>query len=95
MRKVFIILAVALMSVFDTGIATSQLPAVSAQDEKDNIEGTNFTIVPRANYHRSYWVIRIADGEIIGYAPWDIERRRWTLFNLYGQVQGFFAGDTG
>ncbi len=95
MRKISVILVSWILSLLATGVAMSQLPAVSAEDEKDNIEGTNFTIVPRSNYHRSYWIIRIKDGEIIGYAPWDIERRRWTLFNLYGQYRGFLQATLG
>ena len=95
MSRLFMIFFTGLISLLLTVPAMCQLPSVSAQDDKDNIEGTNFTIVPRLNYERSYWIIRIKDGEIIGYAPWDIERRRWTLFNLYGDYRGFIQATTG
>ncbi len=76
-------------------VSFSQLPAVSGMDERDNIDGTNFKIVPRVNYLRSNWIVRISDGEIIGYAPWEIEQRRWTLFNLHGQYRGFIQATMG
>ncbi len=95
MKRIFVIISVCWTLVFATGAALSQLPPVSAEDYRDNIDGTNFTLIPRLNYARSYWIIRIKDGEIIGYAPWDIERRRWSLFNLHGQYRGFIQATIG
>lgn len=77
------------------GISTAQLPNVNAEDDKDNIDGTNFTLVPRGNYYKTYWIIRIKDSEIIGYSPWDVEKRRWNLFNLYGQYRGYIQATLG
>ena len=95
MKRSFISFLVCTICLFGAGISTGQLPSVSGEDERDNIDGTNFTIVPRLNYSRSYWIVRIKDGEIIGYAPWDIERRRWTLFNLHGNYRGFIQATLG
>lgn len=32
---------------------------------------------------------------IIGYAPWDKIKRRWTLFNLHGEYRGFIQATIG
>lgn len=95
MKRTFVIFSIYLISFLATDSAMSQLPSVSAEDDRDNIDGTNFTLIPRLNYERSYWVVRIKDGEIIGYSPWDIERRRWNLFNLYGNYRGFIQATIG
>ena len=47
------------------------------------------------NYTDNYWVIRIRDDKIVGYAPWDKINRRWTLFNLHGDYRGFIQAIIG
>lgn len=94
-KKLTLIVLAAIVMLTLPGISKAQLPSVSARDDKDNIDGTNFRIVKRPNYAGSYWIIRIADDEIIGYAPWDVVKRRWELYNLYGEYRGFMQATIG
>ncbi len=63
--------------------------------ERGNITEANFKIVPRPNYEGAQWIVNDADNKIIGYAPWDAVKRRWTMFNLRGQYQGFLQATIG
>jgi hypothetical protein len=69
-------------------------PIVSDKMKEELVEA-NFIIVPRPNYAGSFWIIDQADNNIVGYAPWDKIKRRWTLFNLRGDYQGFIQANTG
>ncbi len=62
---------------------------------KDELTEANFLILPRPNYQGSYWLIDQATNDIVGYAPWDALKRRWTLFNLRGEYQGFMQATIG
>jgi len=64
--------------------------------EPDEIlDEADFYIEPRPNYQGSYWVIDQKSRKIIGYAPWDAVKRRWTLFNLGSQYRGFLQATMG
>jgi hypothetical protein len=63
--------------------------------DKDEITAANFNIVPRPNYEGAQWIVNEADNKIIGYAPWDAVKRRWTMFNLRGLYQGFLQATIG
>jgi hypothetical protein len=70
------------------------IDALHPPDEKDITEGTDFYLTP-AEYADKYWVTRIPDRQIVGYAPWDRVKRRWTLFNLHGDYRGFIQATIG
>ncbi len=61
----------------------------------DELVEADFRIVPRPNYQGSFWIIDQKDNNIVGYAPWDKVKRRWTLFNLRGNYQGFIQATIG
>lgn len=65
------------------------------ESRKEALEQADFYLIPRPNYHNSYWIIDQKDNEIVGYGPWDAVKRRWTLFNLMGQYQGFIQATIG
>ncbi|MGP8284193.1 MAG: hypothetical protein ACLQT6_15955 [Desulfomonilaceae bacterium] len=89
------------LSLFLYGLSLVQaqeLPYIDAlhpPDEKDITENTHFKITPMLNYTDNYWVIRIRDDKIVGYAPWDKINRRWTIFNLHGDYRGFIQAIIG
>ncbi len=60
---------------------------------RDAIEGANFYLSPRNNYEGYYWIRDEVENKIIGYSPWDPVKRRWALFNLRGDYQGFYSGN--
>ncbi|MCL5123282.1 MAG: hypothetical protein M1511_02055 [Deltaproteobacteria bacterium] len=64
-------------------------------DEKDITESTLFKLTRMLSYSDTYLVVRIKDGLIVGYAPWDKINRRWTLFNLHGDYRGFIQAIVG
>ncbi|AFM23669.1 hypothetical protein [Desulfomonile tiedjei] len=57
--------------------------------------GADFYVIPRANYAGSFWVVDQSNNKIIGYAPWDPLKRRWTLFSLNSEYQGFLQATVG
>lgn len=62
---------------------------------KEDLDEANFYLAPRPNYEGSQWVFDTKDNQIVGYGPWDAQKRRWTLFNLRGQYQGFIQATVG
>jgi hypothetical protein len=60
-----------------------------------DITEANFRIIPRPNYEGAQWIVDNYDNKIIGYAPWDSVKRRWTMFNLRGKYQGFIQATIG
>jgi hypothetical protein len=71
------------------------IDALHPPDEKDITWSTKFKIVPTGQTPDNYWVVRIKDNLIIGYAPWDKINRRWTLFNWNGEYRGFIQAIVG
>ena len=59
------------------------------------LEGANFYILPRVNYKGSFWIIDQDNNNIIGHAPWDPVRHRWTLFTLSDEYYGFIQATMG
>jgi hypothetical protein len=53
------------------------------------LEGANFYLVPRPNFAGSFWIIEEANRNIVGHAPWDPVKRRYNLFNLRNEYQGW------
>jgi hypothetical protein len=97
MKKI-VCLALSLFLYWLSLVQAQELPYIDAlhpQDEKDITETTHFKIMPMLNYTDNYWVIRIRDDKIVGYAPWDKINRRWTLFNLHGDYRGFIQAIIG
>ncbi len=62
-------------------------PSDSAEDEV--LDGKFFYISPRRNNEQAHWIFEQSTNRPIGYAPWDQRKRRWTLFNMRGEYQGF------
>lgn len=65
------------------------------RDPDEILNEADFYIEPRPNYQGSYWIIDQKTRKIIGYAPWDAVKRRWTLFNLRSQYRGFLQATMG
>lgn len=59
------------------------------------LSNAEFYIQPRANYDGAQWIYDQDTNQIIGYAPWDAIKRRWTLFDLHGKYQGFIQATIG
>ena len=49
----------------------------------------------RPFYRGADWLYDYRTLKLVGYAPWDSNRRRWTLFSLEGQYKGFIQASTG
>jgi hypothetical protein len=49
----------------------------------------------RPNFDGSDWVYDVRTDRLVGYAPWDPARRRWTLFSLEGRYMGFVQATVG
>ncbi len=59
------------------------------------LEEANFYVAPRPNYEGSFWVFDQSTNKLIGYAPWDPIKRRWTLFSLNAEYKGFMQATVG
>ena len=73
------------------------LPAM-AQFEvvpQEPLETSSYYIAARPNYAGSDWIFDQSNNKIIGYAPWDSVRRRWTLFTLTGKYAGIVQATLG
>jgi hypothetical protein len=91
-------LILALIMVASSPVWSQEIPyidALHAPDEKDITWSTKFKIVPTGQAPDNYWVIRIKDNKIVGYAPWDRINRRWTLFNWNGEYRGIIQATVG
>jgi hypothetical protein len=69
-----------------------------AQDDKivlTSPELERFYIGSRPNNAASEWIYDDRTRKLVGYAPWDYIRRRWTLFSLDGQYKGFIQATIG
>jgi hypothetical protein len=62
---------------------------------QEPLETSSYYIAPRLNYAGSDWIFDQTNNKIIGYAPWDSVRRRWTLFTLTGKYAGFVQATLG
>lgn len=62
---------------------------------EEALEGANFFILPRPNFKGSFWIVDQEDNKIIGHAPWDPVKRRWTLFTLRDEYFGFIQATMG
>ncbi len=78
-------------------VITAALPAMGQFEvtPPEPLERANFYIAPRLNYSGSYWIFDQTNNNVIGYAPWDTVRRRWTLFTLTGKYGGFIQATLG
>lgn len=97
MKLPIYVVLILLLSGLSSGLA-QELPiidALHAPDEKDITWSTHFKITPTGQTPDNYWVIRIRDNKIVGYAPWDRINRRWTLFNWNGEYRGFIQATVG
>ncbi|MFH1112634.1 MAG: hypothetical protein V1792_01820 [Pseudomonadota bacterium] len=59
------------------------------------LQDANFYIEGRPNYNGAQWIFDQHTNNLIGYAPWDAVKRRWTLFNLRGEYYGFIQAIMG
>jgi hypothetical protein len=75
----------------------SAAQALVRDDERiaEAMSKAEFFIQPRANYEGAQWIYDQDTNEIIGYAPWDSLKRRWTLFDLHGKYHGFIQATIG
>ncbi len=53
------------------------------------LDNADFYLRLRPNYQRSYWVMRQDDNDLVGIAPYDPDKRRWTIISLKGKYYGF------
>ena len=56
---------------------------------------SDYYIAARPNYAGSDWIFDQNTNKIIGYAPWDSVRRRWTLITMTGKYAGFVQATLG
>jgi hypothetical protein len=54
-----------------------------------------FYMRERTNYAGAQWVYDDRTDKLVGYAPWDPIRRRWTLFSRDGKYKGFIQATIG
>ncbi len=59
------------------------------------LKDANFYIEGRPNYKGAQWIFDQYTNNLIGYAPWDPVKRRWTLFDLKGEYYGFIQAIVG
>jgi hypothetical protein len=79
-------------------VSAQEIPYIEilqAPDDKDITWGTHFRLERALNYTETFWVVRTKDHKIVGYAPWDKIKRRYTLFNLHGENRGFLQATVG
>jgi hypothetical protein len=92
-HRLRVALTLALVLAVGTGFGQAQSP--DADSAKENLDEADFYLAPRPNYKGSHWIFSTRDNQIVGYGPWDSVKRRWTLFNLRGQYQGFIQATLG
>jgi hypothetical protein len=80
----------ATLNPLDIGKPISVVP----EYEREPVDTTPFNLKRRGNYYAD-WVISNRSGNIIGYAPWDNVKKRWTLFSMYSQYMGFIQATIG
>jgi len=59
------------------------------------LETSNFYLMARPNFAGSFWIIEQGSNKIIGHAPWDPVKRRYTLFDLRNEYHGFMQATMG
>lgn len=78
------------------GISLWSISSVCAEEDplmkptpEEVLETADFYLRLRPNYARSYWIVRQDDDDLVGIAPYDSAKRRWTLMSLRGEYYGF------
>ena len=72
--------------------------SVIAQEEeagRADSELTYLRIRERPYYEGSDWIYDVRTDKLVGFAPWDSTRRRWTLFSLEGRYKGLIQATIG
>jgi len=62
---------------------------------EERLEGAFFYISFRPDYAGAAWIFDGETHKIIGLAPWDAVKRRWTLLSLDGKYFGFLQATMG
>jgi hypothetical protein len=84
-----------------SAVQGQEIPYIDVSIAKNEAEGhditpkTYFKLVPAINWQGRFWVVRNQDNVRIGYAQWNEEARRYTIFNLREEYRGFLQATVG
>ncbi len=88
-------LCVCVMIAVVSAGSTSSADVLRDPGVDEVFEQANFRLAPRGNYEGAFRIVDEGTGDVIGYAPWDPQNRRWTLFTLRSDYRGFLQATLG
>lgn len=62
---------------------------------EERLEGAFFYLSKEPNYAGAAWIYDAETNKILGIAPWDAVKRRWTLITLNGKYFGYLQATMG
>jgi hypothetical protein len=91
-RRVIVCLIIGMVIGWGTPLTAQVNESAGATPES---EMAYFHMRERPNYAGAQWVYDDRTEKLVGYAPWDPIRRRWTLFSRDGKYKGFIQATLG